>query len=224
MLPCGRVPLANSARPGSFIFQLYKIRGVKQALIIFVRNPEKGKVKTRLAKTTGDEKALTVYRELLAHTHAITKELACDKFVFYADHINENDLWENDVYRKKLQRGARLGERMLEAFMELCRMQYTKIQVIGSDCYELTAEIIEKGFEKLNETDVVIGPSADGGYYLLGTNQVIEELFANKEWSTDSVLKDTLQDIEQLSLSCFQLPLLRDIDTEQDWLHYQNKK
>ena len=197
---------------------------MKSALIIFVRNPEAGKVKTRLAKTIGADKALHVYRQLLAHTHDITKELSCEKFVFYVDRITEDDLWENHTYQKRLQRGSGLGDRMLEAFIELFLLRYTKIQVIGSDCLELTKEIIETGFEKLNEKDVVIGPSADGGYYLLGTNQIITDLFYHKEWSTDKVLSDTLKDIERLSLSCFQLPTLRDIDTEEDWLYYQTKQ
>lgn len=197
---------------------------MKSALIIFVRNPEAGKVKTRLAKTMGAENALHIYRQLLAHTHEITKELPCDKFVFYVDSITENDLWENHIYQKKLQRGSGLGDRMLEAFIELFLLRYTKIQIIGSDCLALTQEIIETGFDKLNENDVVIGPSADGGYYLLGTNQILTDLFYNKEWSTDKVLSDTLKDIERLSLSCFQLPTLRDIDTEEDWLYYQTNK
>lgn len=196
---------------------------MKAALIIFARNPVAGKVKTRLAKTTGNDKALEIYRELLEHTHAITKELDCDKFVFYADHINEDDLWENNIYSKKLQRGTSLGERMQEAFVDLFLQRYTKIQIIGSDCYELTTAIIEKGFEKLNEKDVVIGPSADGGYYLLGANQLITEIFSNKEWSTSTVLSDTLKDIAGLSLSFFLLPELRDIDTEEDWLYHQSK-
>ena len=194
---------------------------MKSALIIFVRNPEAGKVKTRLAKTVGVDQALHIYEELLQHTHQITKDLQCDKFVFYADRINENDLWENHIYQKRLQRGSGLGDRMLEAFVDLFMMRYTKIQIIGSDCYELTTGIIETGFEKLNEKDVVIGPSADGGYYLLGTNQIITELFYNKEWGTGKVLPATMEDINKLSLTCFELPQLRDIDTEEDWLLYQ---
>lgn len=196
---------------------------MKSALIIFVRNPEAGKVKTRLAKTIGEVHALNIYLQLLEHTHAITKALPCDKFVFYVDRIEENDIWENHLYQKRVQRGSDLGNRLLEAFVELFLLRYTKIQVIGSDCMELTTEIIETGFEKLNEKDVVIGPSVDGGYYLLGKNQIIADIFYNKEWSTDKVLSDTLKDIERLSLSCFQLPVLRDIDTEEDWLYYQTK-
>lgn len=193
---------------------------MKTALIIFVRNPEAGKVKTRLAATMGTVRALDIYCRLLQHTHDITRDLACDKFVFYADNIAADDLWENHIYQKKLQRGDTLGDRMLAAFIDLFKLRYAKVQVIGSDCFELSGPIIETGFDKLNEKDVVIGPSADGGYYLLGTNQIITEFFSNKQWSSETVFADTLSDMQQLSLTCFQLPVLRDVDTEDDWNHY----
>ena len=117
-------------------------------MIIFVRNPEPGKVKTRIAKTMGNEKALEVYKELLLHTYHITKDISCDKFVFYADQITKNDLWENSSYYKKLQQGNDLGQRMLFAFRELFGLGYQSIQIIGSDCIELTTDIIKTGFKK----------------------------------------------------------------------------
>jgi hypothetical protein len=189
---------------------------LKQALIIFVRNPELGKVKTRLAKTIGNEKALRVYLRLLAHTHSITKELSCDKFIFYADNIHIADIWETKRYIKRTQKGNDLGERMRDAFIRVFAEGYTNIQIIGSDCYELSPELILTGFEKSEENDIVIGPTVDGGYYLLGMKAPFKDLFSNKQWSTDSVFTDTMEDIRTSSFSFYTLPVLRDVDEEKD--------
>lgn len=198
------------------VAQFYKFYSLKQALIIFVRNPILGKVKTRLAKTIGDEKALLVYNKLLAHTHGITKQLPADKFVFYTDYINEDDLWENNLYEKHLQQGDDLGNRMQHAFQLLFAKGYTGIIIIGSDCYELTTEIIDAAFHKLQPHDLIIGPSTDGGYYLLGMKKLHNCLFEHKAWSTVSVLNETINDAKMLELTYALLPSLNDIDDGQD--------
>lgn len=164
---------------------------MKNALIIFVRNPEWGKVKTRLAKEVGEEVALKVYKELLQHTHDISRDLTCDKFVYYADCINELDIWENSIYKKKVQQGENLGARMMMAFFELFQQGYTKIIIIGSDCPGLSGFIIADAFNRLSEAEVVMGPSSDGGYYLLGLIQLFPDFFINKQWSTEKVLSAT---------------------------------
>jgi rSAM/selenodomain-associated transferase 1 len=194
---------------------------MKKAIIIFVRNPELGKVKTRLAKDLGEEKALEVYIELLQHTHDVATKVDCDKFVYYADSINENDLWENDLFQKGLQAGEVLGDRMMLAFIELFQLEYSKLLIIGSDCPELTNFIIDDAFEMLDINDVVVGPSLDGGYYLLGLKKLIPELFTNKQWSTHTVLADTIKDMVRLQKICFFLPELSDIDTLDDLKKYQ---
>ena len=79
---------------------------------------------------------------------------------------------------------------MLLAFRELFGLGYQSIQIIGSDCMELTTDIIETGFNRLHENEVVIGPSTDGGYYLLGMNLLIPALFYKKEWSSEKVYRD----------------------------------
>lgn len=187
---------------------------MKDALIIFVRNPLLGKVKTRLAATIGDEKTLILYKHLLQHTHAITVTLPVAKFVYYADYINEDDLWNG--FEKRLQRGDDLGERMKNAFAELFETGFRNICIIGSDCYGLSSHIITDAFEKLNTVDVVAGPVDDGGYYMLGMNKPIPDFFINKQWSTDTVFADTREDASNLNLSLHQLPMLHDIDTEAD--------
>ncbi len=194
---------------------------MKKAIIIFVRNPELGKVKTRLAKEIGDKETLQVYIELLQHTHDMTSELDCDRFVYYADYIDNNDLWENENFEKRLQEGESLGNRMMAAFFELFQQGYSKVVIVGSDCPELTTFVIEDAFDKLDATDVVIGPSSDGGYYLLGLTQLIPELFKNKQWSTDTVLADTIKDTVNLRKVCLFLTELSDIDTADDLRRYQ---
>lgn len=183
-------------------------------MIIFVRNPVLGKVKTRLAASIGNEKALQVYEHLLQHTHSITKDLTVTKFIYYADRINEKDLWNG--FEKRLQQGKDLGERMQNAFQHLYSRGFSKVSIIGSDCYELSSDIITTAFEKLNEADVVIGLVMDGGYYLLGSTKLIPQLFANKAWSTNTVFTDTLKDASLLNLHVHQLPVLNDIDNEKD--------
>lgn len=186
----------------------------KQALIIFTRNPEIGKVKTRLAKTVGNESALEIYKLLLSHTYEITKSLKVDKYVFYSENIHKHDLWEPEIFRKKLQKGEDLGERMQGAFSELFKMGYEKLIIIGSDIIDLTQKDLENAFEMLEKNYFVVGPAFDGGYYLLGMKSLKKELFQNKNWSTDSVLRDSLENIK--GESYYLLPEKNDIDTYED--------
>ncbi|MCY7422094.1 MAG: TIGR04282 family arsenosugar biosynthesis glycosyltransferase, partial [Chitinophagaceae bacterium] len=186
---------------------------MKSALIIFVRNPVKGQVKTRIGKTKGDEFALNIYEKLLQHTRAITNHLSVDVFVFYADFINDNDLWNGPPYYKHLQYGSDLGYRMMNAFARVFDKGYLNVMIIGSDCYELSSQVIMLAFDKLQTHDTVIGPSDDGGYYLLGMHQLQQSLFINKLWSSDTVGSDTIADIKLLQLSLHTLPVLCDVDT-----------
>ncbi len=169
----------------------------KKALIIFTRNPELGKVKTRLAKSVGDESALEIYKFLLKHTVAITKNLNVDKYVFYSENIHREDIWDPEIFRKKLQTGTDLGEKMQNAFSELFEMGYEKVLIVGSDIFELNQNDIENAFEVLQTTETVIGPATDGGYYLLGMKEQNAAIFQNKNWGTSTVLEETLSDLRQ---------------------------
>ncbi|QZK89660.1 TIGR04282 family arsenosugar biosynthesis glycosyltransferase [Flavobacterium sp. CHNK8] len=188
----------------------------KKAIILFTKNPELGKVKTRLAKTIGNEKALDIYKKLLVHTQEIVTPVRADKFVFYSDSITEEDQWNAGSFYKKVQHGDDLGARMANAFQEIFCLGYESVCIIGSDCYELTSDIIDKAFLALETNETVIGPTFDGGYYLLGMNQFHETVFKNKTWSTDSVYIDTLTDFKNLNLSFSNLNKLSDIDEEKD--------
>jgi len=168
----------------------------KKAIIIFTRNPELGKCKTRLAATVGDEKALEIYKFLIAHTVEITTYLKADKFVYYSEKVHHNDFWDSETFRKKVQEGDDLGVRMHNAFSEVFSLGYEKAIIIGSDMYDMVTQDIENAFEGLSDKDFVIGPAEDGGYYLLGMKEVKSAVFKNKIWGTDTVLKDTLADLK----------------------------
>lgn len=186
------------------------------AIIIFIKNPEKGKVKTRLAKTVGDDKALDVYKKLLAHTRSVTLSLGATKYLYYANEVNTEDEWDNDIYSKHVQHQSDLGGRMLHAFSEVLERGHKKVLIIGSDCYQLNTEIINDAFSKLNEHDVVVGPTYDGGYYMIGMKKLIPELFENKEWSTETVYSDSIKTLEKLGHSYHDMPRLSDVDNEGD--------
>jgi rSAM/selenodomain-associated transferase 1 len=188
----------------------------KNLLIIFYRNPELGKVKTRLAKTLGDEKALAIYLKLSSHTRAITENLAIDKVIYYSNFVDTEDVWPNTTFQKKLQNGNDLGEKMNNAFVEGFQSGYERVCIIGTDCLELSKDIIQQAFDQLVCYDAVIGPAKDGGYYLLGMKKPMPELFKNKAWSSDTVATDTIQNFKDLSLSYAQLAVLTDVDEEKD--------
>lgn len=185
-------------------------------LIIFYRNPEIGKVKTRLAATLGDSAALAIYLYLVAHTKSITKNLPVDKAVYYSHYVDTEDNWQNDVYQKYFQTGEDLGERMANAFMRGFQAGYRSICIIGTDCPELTSATVEEAFARLHSNDTVIGPAKDGGYYLLGMKTYHPALFINKLWSTNSVCEATIHDFKTLGLNYHELPVLADVDEERD--------
>lgn len=184
------------------------------ALIIFTRNPELGKVKTRLAKTIGDKNALEVYIRLLLHTMKVTQSLDCDKFVFYDTKIETNDLWLETLYEKKIQSGVDLGVRMQDAFQQIFELGYKNCIIVGSDLFDLQDYHIDEAFYKLQFSDGVIGPAEDGGYYLLGLKKVIPSIFKNKNWGTSNILSATLKDLENYKIEFTET--LNDIDTFED--------
>jgi len=189
---------------------------LKAALIIFLKYPELGRSKTRLAKDIGNENALKVYIELLNHTQLISKQLKIDKYLFY-DKVTANKmLWGDEIYQTAYQIESDLGGRMENAFEQLFLKGYDRVVIIGSDCYELTQDVIEQAFELLNTSDAVVGPAKDGGYYLLGLRKLIPQLFSDVAWSTDEVFSATVKTLENLNLTFATTPILSDIDTIED--------
>lgn len=183
-------------------------------IIVFVRNPELGRVKTRLAKSIGDQAALETYKILSKHTASVVHKTTADKIIFYSDKIQDNDVWTATNCKKQIQTKGDLGQKMLAAFQYGFSLGYKKIIIIGSDLYSLCPKHIKSAFEKLENYDVVFGPALDGGYYLLGLNFMIPKIFKQKQWSTSSVLKETLSDLKEFNVNL--LEPLNDIDTYED--------
>ncbi len=166
----------------------------------------------------GNEKALKIYCFLVEHTSRIIKNIDATRIIYYSEYLCCGDAWDS-TYLKTIQQGSDLGERMANAFEEQLRNQFGKAVLIGSDCYELTSQIIQDAFDRLDQFDVVIGPALDGGYYLIGMKIPHQELFDKMVWSTASVLQETRSRCDELGLRCFLLPTLSDIDVEEDLLH-----
>lgn len=187
-------------------------------MIIFIRVPEWGKVKTRLAKDVGNDRALQIYSALLKHTREISLHLSAQCYVYYASYPIE-DNWSESIFIKRSQKGDNLGQRMKNAFAEVLN-EHEQVMIIGSDCPQLSSEMIENAFKSLTTKDAVIGPSYDGGYYLLGMKKLHSELFTDMEWSTDSVLDQTLMRMKNLDLDYEVLQTLSDVDHKADWDQY----
>ena len=198
-------------------------------LIIFTRNPELGKVKTRLAKEVGDQAALDIYKFLLDHTVSVTKNLEVTLEVHYSEEIRHNDIWDEDTYIKKQQIEGGLGEKMEQAFLSGFRNGYKNIIIIGSDLYDLNQEDIELAFTALETFETILGPAEDGGYYLLGMNTFNPIIFKNKAWGTDTVLRDTLIDLKDRQIQLLEerndIDVYEDIQDHQDFQQFlQHKK
>lgn len=192
-------------------------------LIIFVKNKILGKTKTRLAAGIGPQKAMEVYELLLQHTHLTTRCLPCKKNVYFSEELEQHGLWDDGNFSLVVQQGKSLGERMQYAFDQQFAQGAERVCIIGSDTFEISPALIQQAFSILETKDVVMGPANDGGYYLLGMNELQPEFFQNKAWSTESVLTQTLEDVKRLQLTYDLLPTLSDIDYKEDWLAYQKK-
>ncbi|MCX6179663.1 MAG: TIGR04282 family arsenosugar biosynthesis glycosyltransferase [Chlorobiales bacterium] len=185
-------------------------------LIIFTKNPELGLVKTRLASSIGNEKALAVYEKLRNHTANIAINVDAKRTVYYSNFIPSTDIFLTDNFNVQLQLGEDLGERMLHAIKTGFEADFRHIVLIGTDCYELGAAILDSAFTALEHSDAVIGPACDGGFYLIGLNMLIPELFLDRQWSTCDVLRDTIAILQRLTIQYELLPELSDIDTFDD--------
>ena len=185
-------------------------------LIIFARNPELGKIKTRLAKSVGDKNALKVYLHLLEHTAQICSPIEAHKHIYYDSFIEIDDIFPENSFQKSIQSGEDLGIRMYNAFKDIFGQWAKKIILIGTDCFELDSSVIENAFNQLDTSDAVIGPAKDGGYYLIGMKNLKKDYFINKTWGGENVLLDTLIDFKKLEINYSLLPVLNDVDHKED--------
>lgn len=194
---------------------------MKNALIVFCKAPLLLEVKTRLADSVGPKNALYFYQKLLNHTLAVSVSKNWQRVICYNKPFTNPLFIENDTF--SIQKGSHLGEKMRHAFLELFQLNYTKIVIVGTDIPELSTTLIQEAFEALNSHEVVLGPTKDGGYYLLGLKKLHHELFAEEiPWSTPLVFEKTRQICQAKKLSLYELKLLSDIDDYTDLQQHKN--
>ena len=188
------------------------------ALVIFVKNARRGHVKTRLASSLGEDKALSIYLALCERVRNVCLGFSGKCYVYYNEYIpSEPDLWKDDFFIKRKQYSvADLGLRMKAAFNELLPV-YSSVRLIGTDIPHLSNDLLEESILFLKNTDVILGPSDDGGYYLIGMKKPNDFLFNNMTWSVDTVLSETIQRISRNNATYHLLKTLPDIDTADDW-------
>ncbi len=190
-----------------------------KSLLYFVKYPEPGKVKTRLAKDIGPNAAAKAYRglaesifhSLLNHS---SKRKDFETVVFFdpPDKARGIHEWLAGAAAYWPQEGKGLGERLIHAFEAAFENGADKVLVLGSDTIGFREDLITKAFESLDYYDVVIGPAKDGGYYLIGIKDLHVNLFQNIPWSTSHVLKTTLEWAQEENLTYYLLPELEDLD------------
>jgi uncharacterized protein len=196
-----------------------------RCLLFFIKNPQKGQVKTRLASVIGDEMAVRLYKRFLLE---MLSTLNKGTFLFYlcvypVDALEGLRTWLGQDYLYMPQQGENLGERMKNGFIEALAMNFKRVVLIGSDIPSLPLEFIEEAFISLEKKDVVIGPSVDGGYYLIGfrNDKFSPRAFKGIPWSTERVFGETMKVLEGEGLTVHTLKTLRDIDTAQDLRNYR---
>ena len=187
-------------------------------LIIFIKYPRKGTVKTRLAKDLGEGSSAFLYRKF---TETIVQRTNSDKYrqvVFYTPKAKRGAFrkWLGKDLDLYLQEGKSLGQRMSNAFRLLFEKGAKRIVIIGSDSPLLDKKLVEKAFQELEKNGSVVGPCLDGGYYLLGLSSFCKELFENIAWSRNTVFKETLGAIKRQDLSLRLLPKSFDVDRKND--------
>lgn len=196
---------------------------MSDSLVIFCKKPEVGIVKSRLAKSIGDELAVDVYKKI------ITFILECVSYnnleIFLYCYPNSNHPFFQDCrnsFKLNLfdQCGDNLGSRMYQAMHERL-LSHDNVVLIGSDCPELDKHYIDSAFDSLRQRqNIVLGPVHDGGYALIGANKIDSKIFDSIQWSTNTVLEETKLRIRELGWNYVCLPYIRDIDTYDDYSYF----
>ena len=194
------------------------------AILLFIKWPEPGRVKTRLAATLGAERAAEIYRMLVAE---VVRRLPGDTELIVmfdpAERRAEVETWLGGLcgagaaVRFLPQAQGDLGVRLERAFAAAFALGFEKVAAIGSDCIELTPEVFAEAWRALDTGVAAIGPSADGGYYLLALRRECPRLFTGIAWSTGAVFTQTMERARDAGLGVQILPTLRDVDNEDDW-------
>lgn len=189
-----------------------------QAVLLFLKAPERGRVKTRLALTIGRDAALMIYKNFVRDTLAMLKKSGRPVIVCFHPAHAENAVarWLPGDYLFWPQTGKDLGERMMTALARAFSENYSRALLMGTDIPDLPESIIHEAFGALARHPAAMGPATDGGYYLVGFNRrgFSPRFFQDIAWSTPSVFSQTLRKMNAQRVSCHILPQWRDID---DW-------
>ncbi|MES2709383.1 MAG: TIGR04282 family arsenosugar biosynthesis glycosyltransferase [Verrucomicrobiota bacterium] len=198
----------------------------ENALLIFLKYPQAGRVKTRLAATLGAERAVEIYRLLVKEVFRNLPEDVRIIILFDPpERAGEIREWIGGLrpdlisrFEFAAQQGTGLGERLIHAFDHAFDRGFAKICAIGTDCIDLTAALFDEAWRALDHADCVLGPATDGGYYLIGLKTRQPSVFQKITWSTSLVYTETLRRVEAAGLRHAALAPFGDIDDGTDWL------
>ncbi|WP_044170505.1 TIGR04283 family arsenosugar biosynthesis glycosyltransferase [Kamptonema formosum] len=200
----------------------------RECLIVFTRYPEPGLAKTRLMPALGAQGAAELHRHLAEHTLTQARELQASRsvsvevwFAGGGEALMRDWLGDETVCRH--QREGDLGARMSGAFEEAFSNGAERAAIIGTDCPDLDARVLGTAFEQLLTSDLVLGPAADGGYYLIGLRRFVPELLTGITWGTGLVLQQTAAKADRLNLTTSKLQQLADIDRPEDLAILENR-
>lgn len=196
---------------------------LKNVLIIFVKYPQPGFVKTRLAKDIGKDKACLLYRLFVETILKRTQDKRFSRIIFYspANKKNEIEKWLGDDLEMYPQKGKDLGERLSQAFKFSFKKGAQRVIAMGSDSPMLDNKLILKAFNRLKQVNCVLGPALDGGYYLIGFSSFCPEIFQGIPWGESRVLEKTKDKIKKLGLELSLLESHLDIDNLDDLNMFQ---
>lgn len=190
------------------------------AIAIMAKTPRAGAVKTRLCPPLSPEAAAELYRCFLLDTIAKIRMLKQTCPVISYTPYTDRDFFEALApdFTLLTQQGSDLGARMADCFAQLFAMGYTGALLTGSDLPTLPMSVVQQALDLIAtpQVDVVLGPSEDGGYYLMGLRMLHRDLFEEITWSTSQVLTETVQRAETKGLQVAYLPSWFDIDTPAD--------
>ncbi|MGD2183120.1 TIGR04282 family arsenosugar biosynthesis glycosyltransferase [Lusitaniella coriacea] len=191
----------------------------QNCLIIFTRYPEPGKTKTRMITALGAEGAAQLQRQMTERAIAQAKKIPSDCTVeihFSGGSQPLMEAWLGSDWKYRAQSPGDLGERMRAAFAGAFAAGMKRVAIIGIDCPDLTATLMDKAFKQLKANELVLGKAQDGGYYLIGLQRSIPALFENVPWGTSQVLQKTVEIALGLDLEIGYLPVLSDVDYPED--------
>lgn len=197
----------------------------KETVLVFLRAPEKGRVKTRLAGKIGETKALALYKKFVQRTLVAVETSGLDHRICYFPAgkrvLVENWLGTNHLYWP--QKGQDLGQRMGNALSAAFDQGAAKAVLVGTDVPGIGAHHLLEALNILDVKDVVIGPSLDGGYWLIGfqRGRFCPDLFGQVDWGSDTVFSTTMEKCRAAGLVPGLLPALQDIDTLEDLVSFQ---